>query len=396
MSPSGGKFAALFLLFSIGVIQPWPLLSFSRLWYKHDNFSISHVNDLSNRDERVLNFISVPVSDECLSDDGRRTGVCLNAYECKIQQGVSQGQCALGFGVCCVFTATCGGEAFNNITHFVSPHFPGLSHGSKSCQFTVKKISPQISQLRFDFVHFNLAQPNRKTGICETDVMVIKSEESTEFRLCGINNGQHIYYDVEDMKEPVKIMMNLTKEDLGRLWEIKITQLEFRSKAPTGCLQYFREPKGSIQTMNFADNGRHLANQDYTICMRQEVGMCSIVYEPCDENSFKIGPPNSGQILNDDEGSGASASEGRADECNDKIVMPCDSEELITPRDNVPGICDLLHCGSSFCSQGENPCRIESSTTPFNIRVQFGPALRDESPDDNLGMCLKYEQQPCS
>lgn len=50
----------------------------------------------------VLNFISVPVSDECLSDDGRRSGVCLNTYECKIQQGVSHGHCALGFGVCCV------------------------------------------------------------------------------------------------------------------------------------------------------------------------------------------------------------------------------------------------------------------------------------------------------
>jgi hypothetical protein len=29
---------------------------------------------------------------------------------------------------------------------------------------------------------------------------------------------------------------------------------------------------GIIQTMNFADNGRHLADQDYTICMRQEEG----------------------------------------------------------------------------------------------------------------------------
>lgn len=29
---------------------------------------------------------------------------------------------------------------------------------------------------------------------------------------------------------------------------------------------------GVIQTMNFAENGRHLANQDYTICMRQEQG----------------------------------------------------------------------------------------------------------------------------
>lgn len=50
----------------------------------------------------VLNFFPVPVDDECLSDDGRRSGVCLNVYECRMQGGSSRGQCALGFGVCCV------------------------------------------------------------------------------------------------------------------------------------------------------------------------------------------------------------------------------------------------------------------------------------------------------
>ena len=50
----------------------------------------------------VLNFISIPVSIECTSDDGRRRGICLNVYECKIQEGISHGKCALGFGVCCV------------------------------------------------------------------------------------------------------------------------------------------------------------------------------------------------------------------------------------------------------------------------------------------------------
>lgn len=44
---------------------------------------------------------------------------------------------------------------------------------------------------------------------------------------------------------------------------------------------------------------------------------------------------------------------------------------------------------------GEQPCRIESSVTPFTIGVQFGPAAREESPEDNLGMCLRYEQLPC-
>lgn len=58
--------------------------------------------------------------------------------------------------------------------------------------------------------------------------------------------------------------------------------------------------------------------------------MCSIVYEPCDENSFKIGPPSSMQVLHDDEGSGFGSVSSRADDCDDRIVMPCDSEEFLT------------------------------------------------------------------
>lgn len=63
--------------------------------------------------------------------------------------------------------------------------------------------------------------------------------------------------------------------------------------------------------------------------------------------------------------------------------------------DAGPGFCDLVHCGSSFCPMGESPCRIETSVIPFLIKVHFGPAAREAAPDDNLGMCLRYEQIPC-
>lgn len=33
----------------------------------------------------VINFFSLPTDDECLSDDGRRIGMCMNVYECRIQ-----------------------------------------------------------------------------------------------------------------------------------------------------------------------------------------------------------------------------------------------------------------------------------------------------------------------
>lgn len=92
--------------------------------------------------------------------------------------------------------------------------------------------------------------------------------------------------------------------------------------------------------------------------------MCSIVYEPCDENSFKIGPPlysygKCGQnrrsivyggmsrevyenitfiVFTTDTGVEGSGDDGGSPmvsmdsfrECSDRVMMPCDSEEFIT------------------------------------------------------------------
>lgn len=37
------------------------------------------------------------------------------------------------------------------------------------------------------------------------------------------------------------------------------------------------------------ENGRHLADHNYRACIRQEASMCSIAYEPCHDQAFRIG-----------------------------------------------------------------------------------------------------------
>lgn len=66
----------------------------------------------------------------------------------------------------------------------------------------------------------------------------------------------------------------------------------------------------------------------------------------------------------------------RPQECDDRIVMPCDSEDLIPDNPKGPGICDLLHCGNSFCSlddgiPGTAACRIESKDAFFFYRSYY-------------------------
>lgn len=159
---------------------------------------------------------------------------------------------------------------------------------------------------------------------------------------------------MDDVDESITLIVNLSKKITSRFWEVIVTQIPFSQRAPAGCLQYHTGKTGLIRTLNFAENGRHLANQDYNICIRQERGICSIVYEQCDENSFKIDPnsPQNGDVVSlmqvvmgnsnmtepdgMDEGSGdepmqiaIGESRSNVEICMDKIVMPCDSEDFL-------------------------------------------------------------------
>ncbi|KAL5279938.1 hypothetical protein ACFFRR_004140 [Megaselia abdita] len=273
------------------------------------------------RNERVLHLFPVPVDGECLSTDGRRIGACFNAYECRNKGGKASGDCAMGFGVCCIFVADCDQTITNNITYLVSPNFPSAMANDNitSCGVHVQIMNEEISQLRIDFYHFSLGQPNRTTGVCDGDFFQISATNlSNPVIVCGQNSGQHIYYDVgrssqsnprpmngnfsfsEEPMEPrqsfstspeiISLSLNFSDRYLpNRLWEMRISQIPFSQKAPLDCRQYYTGMEGVVQTFNFADNGRHLANQNYRICIRQETGMCSIVYQPCDERSFAIG-----------------------------------------------------------------------------------------------------------
>ncbi|XP_048510341.1 uncharacterized protein LOC105692582 [Athalia rosae] len=394
----------------------WPALNFWPLApsrQPHDTFDLS---DGGGRDPRVLNFFPVPVEEECLSEDKRRVGICMNTYECRIQQGKSHGPCALGFGVCCIFTTSCGEEVQNNLTYVTNPGFPNLVDQSMNCSLTVKKIDPQVSQLRIDFLHFNIGQPNRRTGICDTDLMEIRTGVRS-LNLCGWNSGQHVYVDVDD--GPITLDFRLPSSLESKMWEMRITQVGFEQRAPAGCLQYHDSPKGFLRTLNYLPNGRYLADQDHLLCVRQERGMCSIAYAPCSPESFRIGPPRlirptsnaaaGSQSAGEDQlqgvhqegsGTGDPIFYGTAPRCRDRVLIPCDFEEFITPGNDGAGICDLEHCGNSLCNPGEldadGNCRVETSATPFHIRVAFGPGEDNgSSSEDNVGMCLSYEQLPC-
>ncbi|XP_018013361.1 uncharacterized protein LOC108670404 [Hyalella azteca] len=149
----------------------------------------------TQRDPRFLfpfTFISV-AADECTTlSTTVTTGVCQAASSCPQLGGTASGTCAGGFGVCCLFTQTCGETTTRNGSSFINPSSPSSDTTVSNCVTTVQLLDNNICQLRLDFVSFELEPPN-VNGVCETDFMTItgSANDATIPKLCGSNTGKH-------------------------------------------------------------------------------------------------------------------------------------------------------------------------------------------------------------
>lgn len=111
--------------------------------------------------------------------------------------------------------------------------------------------------------------------------------------ICGQNAGHHIYVDIgAESGDSVKLAFTFEGESSLRSWEIKVGQIPCASPSapPQGCLQWLTGLKGQLTTFNFASTeDNHLANQGYSICIRQEAGFCCVQYSTCIETgSFTL------------------------------------------------------------------------------------------------------------
>jgi hypothetical protein len=225
-------------------------------------------------------------------------GSCFTSEECSDKKGIEDGNCAAGFGVCCVIkVSTCAGVVSQNNSFIESAGFPTAitaTNTAKSCVYTVNKCSTDICQIRLDFVTSVLSQPPVATGLCGTDTLVIlpgggaglqKAPPTT----CGTISGQHMYIDAGQGTTTLAATLTFTITTQGtQSWRIKVSQHECHStnKAPAGCLQYFTGLTNTATSFNF-NNGANdgvtgllTQTQDYKVCFREEAGMCGIQYAP--------------------------------------------------------------------------------------------------------------------
>eukprot|EP00096_Caligus_rogercresseyi_P008085 TRINITY_DN2640_c0_g1_i1.p1 TRINITY_DN2640_c0_g1~~TRINITY_DN2640_c0_g1_i1.p1 ORF type:complete len:359 (-),score=3.86 TRINITY_DN2640_c0_g1_i1:476-1552(-) len=334
------------------------------------------------REERIIGLFNIVTfgNVECTGHNG----VCFAIDECTNRGGISNGNCASGFGVCCVLsTSTCGSTVTRNVTFIQNPGFPTPITNAQNCEFTIRRLSSDICQLRLDFNTLRLAEPadsvcgkSGTMGANSGDKITVKGglgfNPPGNGGLCGSNlDGQHMY--VEFGASDTIMWSAAIGSDTGvsRTWNIKTSQIPCNSnfKAPMGCVQYFTGPMGTISSYNRAGM-RAPAGSIYQNCIRREEGKCSIEYM---SNFFKLGVPRST--------TGVPVSQ--SSECtNAGVTIP-----------NAIGASTNTFCLEIFNGNDGQTMNgvIKSEEVPFRL----GVSTQKEPLTSVLGFELSYRQHPC-
>ncbi|KAF0294713.1 hypothetical protein FJT64_007638 [Amphibalanus amphitrite] len=337
----------------------------------------------SARDARlfgVFQLVRFP-NEPCSTTELGTNGTCYLADECTRNGGRAMGTCARGYGVCCVFSAGCGEVISRNSTIFRGP---GNQTAPFNCRLTVGKVNENICQLRLAFEQLSLAGPD-VDGVCRQDQFSVTGASSAQPPvLCGVNSGSHMYVDVAPGSGSQVTLQVTTSgtQTANRDWRVRVDQIECSSPslAPAGCLQYYTNVTGMVQSFGFDTNtnGPHLANQRYAICVRTNAGFCGIQYDACPAiNNFTVSES-------------LGAVKGAA--CNTDYITIVG----VTP-DGTTGTPVDRHCGTQW--SGDAAGTSSSGVTfsePFIVYVNFDATETTvEQEGSNRGFCLSYTQVPC-
>jgi len=248
----------------------------------------------TSRSFSLFSVVQFP-NDECVAQSANALrGICRSADECGSTNGISDGNCASGFGVCCRHTiegAAGSTTVINqNGTYVQNPNFPTPVTAAGVFTYSVMPSNAAgICQLRLDFVDVALTQPALANGCAGIDNIAIVAGGAgganglNPPNLCGTLDGEHIY--VATGKQNTAATITVTKVGVTNShWQIRIREIEcgsLSSPPNDGCLQYHTGTTGIIKSFNSgvaAPRIITLAANDinYNICIRQEAGHCTM------------------------------------------------------------------------------------------------------------------------
>lgn len=288
---------------------------------------VSHsLESPESREKKHFSLFSVVTfkNDQCTSlstlAGGARAGTCYSTTECSDKGGTKSGNCASGFGVCCLFLNTAAATATisENRTHLRNSAYPSYETktAAVSIVYTIKKMNTDICQIRLDFSKFIIGGPVLTTEkgasvtastLCTNDNLVIGSTDGKlRGAICGAMTGEHLYVelsptstDTATLTLSTVISTSLLPATAQRVWDIQTSQIPCYAayRAPAGCDRYMMTDTGKITSFNFykvsgstqaaqtssagQNTGIELMLQNVNTCIRRSKGMCCVEYEVC-------------------------------------------------------------------------------------------------------------------
>ena len=201
-----------------------------------------------------------------------------------------------------------------------------------------------------------------------------------------------MYVDIgASCTDTATLQFTFTGTSTTRLFEIKVTQIPCNSdySPRDGCLQYHTGFTGRITTFNLIPTDEsHLQDQDYSVCIRREVGFCCVQYQLCtDENSMTLGTINTAAQTDTLCTEDYFAIPGSAGACNGNNAAVTNQycgtnlNVLIGAGADIP-ICD---CTAPFMVEIETDNNIGDT----NVAIAIAQVTQSK------GVCLEWTQIPC-
>jgi hypothetical protein len=331
----------------------------------------------------VFTVVAFP-NEQCqVVSDKVTKGTCMTSTECTDFAGTKDGNCAGGFGVCCLIgLKACGGDVTKNRTYVMNPDYPTVyTSTSKTCKYTV---SPDVTdgsgicQLRLDFTTLILNTPP-SSGACSDGFTISSPSLGMEFgTICGqYLSGHHVFIETGDSSPAATFTVSTDSNSGDRSWKIKVDQIagEATYRAPTDCVQYHTGLSGTFMSFNhpnYIPQGQH-----YAICIRQEEGHCSIAYStnPIGSNEdFRLHPKALSTTIT-----------------TSKRSTSCARAQLQIRTNPVQSD---VYCGRSFNSNSGDEADgvVYTHSLPFQI---FVSTFTGKDQLGANGFSLKYHQLPC-
>lgn len=363
--------------------------------------SSANPDSLRPMDSREAKFLSSFITIRNASCNTGAATSCLTRQDCTAQGGTASGLCLLGLGVCCVVVnppsvdttptdeTVCGGTAVERITRFT---MPDLYSTPGDCKLIVPLVSDNICQLKVEFNEFELSPPDID-GKCDDDYFKISGSVNDAIipTLCGDNKGRHVYADVDPVLGTPALTIFLGANNADRSWDITITQIDCNdvNRAPAGCLQYYTEQSGTIQSFNYksgltslSNANTHLANLDYGACIASR-GYCKVSYSKTDKYSF---------LLSEDPVDLSGAETDHDDDFFDNNIAPsndCNTDYVVIPQGTYANDTGNDTSADRFCGVTFPP-KVTSTAGPFVLYVKMDGKETDSTDAYNNGFSLDY------